>query len=116
MIEKGLVEQDQLEIIRKIAKKKSNDFKKRLKKACGLAGISFEEIKIDENNNFFELRIPLNKLIGPSTREFCADRWNTFFAQAGIKVDFRDNLNDALNSIELLVPLRFDKNSFEEIE
>lgn len=104
------------DLIKQIAKKRENDFKKKIKKICQAAGIGFEEVKIDEHNKFFELRIPLNQLIGPSTREFCADRWNTFFAQAGIEVDFRDNLNKALNSLDLLVPLRFNKENFKEIE
>jgi len=114
--ERGIAEEDQLAVIQKIAKKREAAFKKKIQKACDLAGIKIEEVKIDDNRKYFELRIPLNKLIGPSTRQFCADRWNTFFAQAGIEVDFRDNLDDALGSINLLVPLKFDKESFKEIE
>lgn len=113
--ERGINEEDQIDRVRKIAKDSEKQFKSKLKKACSLANVDFQEIKVTEGDDFYEIRVPLQQLIGPATRSFSADRWNIFFEKAGIQVNFRDNIEQALNRIDVLVPLRFDKKSFEEI-
>lgn len=91
-------------------------FKKRLKKACDAADVDMKFMSVTTKDDTIVLYIPLKKLIGPETREYCADKWNTFFDKAGISVDFLDNIDDAVDGMDIVVPLTFDKNSFQEIE
>jgi len=113
--EKGIEITDRIELARRVAKKLENSFKNKIRRICQTAGVDFREVKIKEEGKAFVLYIPLKKLIGPATRQFCANRWNAFFEQAGIQVDFRDNIETAINNIDVLVALKFDKNNFKEI-
>lgn len=92
------------------------DFKKKIKQACRAADIDIKMMSVLNKDDTFEIIMPLKKLIGPSTRKFCADRWNSFFENVGIEVDFEDNISEAIEGVNVSVPLLFDSESFKEIE
>lgn len=113
---KGLQEKNKFDIIMEVEEDNIKEFKKRLKKATDAAGVSLKLITVHAKDDTIEINIPLNKLIGPATRKFCADRWNGFFETAGLQVEFYDNIEDAIEDLNVIIPMTFDRNSFAEIE
>jgi len=113
---KGLQDKNKFDRLMEAIDEREREFNKRLKKACDAADVDIKFMSVTAKDDTIVLYIPLKKLIGPETREFCSDKWNTFFEKAGISVDFLDNIDDAVDGMDVVVPLTFDKNNFQEIE
>ena len=75
------------------------------------------QFAFQDKGDHFEFNIPLNVLFGKKTIEFCANYWDTFFAQADINVTFKDNIQRALKQTGAInLKMKLNKGMTKEVE
>ena len=77
------------------------------------------QFHFSETKNGWEFHMPLNILFGKRTQAFCAQYWDDFFKQAGIDVQFANNIGDALQkagNINLVMTIDADMEEEDDDE
>ena len=78
-------------------------------------GISFR-FNLKKVNDHYEFSVPLPVLIGPSTRKFCSDKWNSILKQADINVDFSNEIEEVIQQISgISVVMKLNHNITQEV-
>jgi len=97
-------EKNQKELQKKKIKAKNEEIKNKieiLNTELRNKGIGFTfNIKPTQNGDGWEFDLPLNVLLGPKTRKYCNELWKTIMKNAGIEMDFADEIKNAIDKLD----------------